>query len=90
MRVAAPWSRVIGGRADGQVGRLGPAPSHDSLCSLGAGGKANNWEGGIRVPGVVRFPRELGRGLALAEPTSHMDVFPTVLGLAEAELPADR
>lgn len=80
----------MGGRAYGQVGRLGPTPSRDPLYSPGAGGKANNWEGGIRVPGVVRFPRELGHGLVLAEPTSHMDVFPTVLALAGAELPADR
>lgn len=68
---------------------LGPALSCDPLCP-GTGGKSTNWEGGIRVPGVVRFPRELGHGLELAEPTSHMDVFPTVLALAGAELPADR
>ncbi|XP_057635764.1 steryl-sulfatase [Chionomys nivalis] len=63
---------------------------HGGSNGIYKGGKANNWEGGIRVPGVIRFPRELGRGMELAEPTSHMDVFPTVLALAGAELPADR
>lgn len=73
----------------GQLPWPRPFP-HDPLYSAGTGGKANNWEGGIRVPGVVRFPRELDHGLELAEPTSHMDIFPTVLALAGAELPADR
>ncbi|KAM7328972.1 hypothetical protein ACRRTK_010585 [Alexandromys fortis] len=63
---------------------------HGGSNGIYKGGKSTNWEGGIRVPGVVRFPRELGHGLELAEPTSHMDVFPTVLALAGAELPADR
>lgn len=63
---------------------------HGGSNGIYKGGKANNWEGGVRIPGVVRFPRELGHGLELAEPTSHMDVFPTVLALAGVELPADR
>ncbi|MEJ1288900.1 hypothetical protein NN561_019936 [Cricetulus griseus] len=55
-----------------------------------AGGKATNWEGGIRVPGLLRYPRRLAPGLEIAEPTSNMDLFPTVAALAGAELPADR
>lgn len=55
-----------------------------------AGGKGNNWEGGVCVPGLVRWPRELRPGLEVAEPTSLMDVFPTVARLAGAELPGDR
>lgn len=58
--------------------------------SRGPGGKANNWEGGIRVPGLVRFPMMLPAGSEVAEPTSNMDVFPTVAALAGAALPADR
>ncbi|XP_029390628.1 steryl-sulfatase-like [Mus pahari] len=54
------------------------------------GGKGNNWEGGVRVPGLVRFPRELRPGREVSEPTSLMDVFPTVARLAGAELPRDR
>nr|BDB45824.1 steroid sulfatase [Mus musculus molossinus] len=54
------------------------------------GGKGNNWEGGVRVPGLVRWPRELSPGRVVAEPTSLMDVFPTVARLAGAELPGDR
>lgn len=54
------------------------------------GGKGNNWEGGIRVPGLVRWPGVIPAGMEVSEPTSNMDVFPTVVGLAGAELPGDR
>lgn len=55
-----------------------------------AGGKANNWEGGIRVPGLVRWPSVIAPGLEIDEPTSNMDIFPTLVQLAGAELPGDR
>lgn len=55
------------------------------------GGKGmGGLEGGIRVPGIFWWPRVLPRGRVLAEPTSLMDVFPTVVGLAGAALPGDR
>uniref|UniRef100_H2PUV2 Steroid sulfatase n=1 Tax=Pongo abelii TaxID=9601 RepID=H2PUV2_PONAB len=54
------------------------------------GGKANNWEGGIRVPGILRWPRVIQAGQKIDEPTSNMDIFPTVAKLAGAPLPEDR
>lgn len=54
------------------------------------GGKANNWEGGIRVPGILRWPGVIQAGLEIDEPTSNMDVFPTVVKLAGSPLPEDR
>nr|BDB45832.1 arylsulfatase E [Mus musculus molossinus] len=55
------------------------------------GGKGmGGLEGGIRVPAIFRWPRVLPPGRVVAEPTSLMDVFPTVLGLAGAALPGDR
>ncbi|XP_059739309.1 steryl-sulfatase isoform X1 [Bos taurus] len=54
------------------------------------GGKANNWEGGIRVPGIVRWPGVIQAGLEIDEPTSNMDIFPTVAKLAGSPLPQDR
>lgn len=54
------------------------------------GGKANNWEGGIRVPGLLRWPGVIQAGLEVHEPTSNMDIFPTVVRLAGAPLPEDR
>lgn len=63
---------------------------HGGSNGVYKGGKATNWEGGIRVPGLLRYPRRLAPGLEIAEPTSNMDLFPTVAALAGAELPADR
>ncbi len=48
------------------------------------------WEGGIRVPGIFRWPGRLTPGREVSEPTSLMDVFPTVVKLAGGALPEDR
>ncbi|XP_041637842.1 steryl-sulfatase isoform X2 [Cheilinus undulatus] len=53
-------------------------------------GKSTNWEGGIRVPGIVRWPRMIPAGREVDEPTSNMDVFPTVVRLSGASAPEDR
>lgn len=63
---------------------------HGGSNGIYKGGKANNWEGGIRVPGILRWPRGIQAGLEIDEPTSNMDVFPTVVKLAGAPLPQDR
>lgn len=62
------------------------------LCSpvFWAAGKSTNWEGGIRVPGILSWPGKLPGGSLVDEPTSNMDLFPTVVQLTGAELPQDR
>lgn len=42
------------------------------------------------MPGLLHWPGVLQAGLEIAEPTSNMDLFPTLLGLAGAALPKDR
>ncbi|XP_066562060.1 arylsulfatase H isoform X2 [Amia ocellicauda] len=55
------------------------------------GGKAmGGWEGGIRVPGILRWPGRLPAGALIDEPTSLMDIYPTLVKLAGGELPGDR
>ncbi|XP_036869307.2 arylsulfatase D-like isoform X3 [Manis javanica] len=55
------------------------------------GGKGmGGWEGGIRVPGIVRWSGVLQAGRVIQEPTSLMDVFPTVVQLGGGEVPQDR
>ncbi|XP_060038681.1 arylsulfatase D-like [Erinaceus europaeus] len=55
------------------------------------GGKGmGGWEGGIRVPGIVRWPGQLEAGLVIHEPTSLMDVFPTLVELGGGRVPQDR
>lgn len=63
---------------------------HGGSNGIYKGGKANNWEGGIRVPGILRWPGVIPAGLEIDEPTSNMDIFPTVAKLAGSPLPEDR
>uniref|UniRef100_A0A8C9DGK5 Arylsulfatase L n=1 Tax=Prolemur simus TaxID=1328070 RepID=A0A8C9DGK5_PROSS len=55
------------------------------------GGKGmGGWEGGIRVPGIFRWPGALPAGRVIHEPTSLMDVFPTMVRLGGGQVPQDR
>ncbi|XP_064133965.1 arylsulfatase D-like isoform X2 [Loxodonta africana] len=55
------------------------------------GGKGmGGWEGGIRVPAIFRWPGVLPAGRVIDEPTSLMDIFPTVVQLGGGQVPQDR
>ncbi|NWW88267.1 ARSD Arylsulfatase, partial [Rhynochetos jubatus] len=75
----------------------GHLEAQDGSAQLGGwngiykGGKGmGGWEGGIRVPGVLRWPGVLPEGRVINEPTSLMDIYPTVVHLAGGILPQDR
>ncbi|KAG7501784.1 steryl-sulfatase [Solea senegalensis] len=53
-------------------------------------GKGTNWEGGIRVPGILSWPGKIPSSVQIDEPTSNMDLFPTVVHLSGASVPEDR
>lgn len=48
------------------------------------------WEGGIRVPGIFRWPTVLEAGKVIDEPTSLMDIYPTLSYIGGGILPQDR
>ena len=50
-------------------------------------GKGTSWEGGIRVPCIMRWPGQLPAGRVQAEPAMTIDVLPTIAWLTGAELP---
>ncbi len=54
------------------------------------GMKGQNWEGGIRVPLIARWPGRIPPGHASHEPAIMMDVFATALATAEIAQPTDR
>ncbi|XP_078589027.1 arylsulfatase H-like isoform X1 [Branchiostoma floridae x Branchiostoma japonicum] len=47
-------------------------------------------EGGIRMPTIVQWPRQIKPGTIVSEATSQMDIFPTVADIIGAPLPQDR
>ncbi len=54
------------------------------------GAKASCWEGGFRVPFIVRAPGRVPAGTTCNELASTLDLLPTVARLAGARTPADR
>jgi arylsulfatase A-like enzyme len=52
------------------------------------GGKGSFYEGGIRVPLLVRWPRRVAPGSASTEPAISLDLYPTLLDAAGVAPPA--
>lgn len=52
-----------------------------------SGGKGSCEEGGVRVPGLMRWPARIQAGRVVAEPVSTLDLFPSLVALAGATLP---
>jgi arylsulfatase A-like enzyme len=51
-------------------------------------GKGTEWEGGVRVPCVVRWPGRIRPGTVCPDLAASMDILPTVAAAAGASLPA--
>lgn len=51
------------------------------------GGKGMLYEGGVRVPMIVRWPGVVTPGATCSVPTQHVDILPTFLAIAGAALP---
>ncbi len=54
------------------------------------GAKTSTWEGGLRVPCIMRAPGRIPAGAVCDEPASTMDLLPTLARLAGAKAPDDR
>ncbi len=72
-------------------------PEGDGIKSPGRGStgglrgrKRAVYEGGIRVPGIVRWPGKTKPGTTSDVPVIGTDIFVTAVGIAEAKLPTDR
>ena len=51
-------------------------------------GKATTWEGGIRVPAIMRRPGRIPANSVCREPAMTIDLLPTIAGITDAKLPA--
>ena len=54
------------------------------------GGKTTAWEGGLRVPFIVRAPNRVPKGKVNKEIASTLDILPTFAHLAGGKVPNDR
>jgi arylsulfatase A-like enzyme len=53
-------------------------------------GKGWPYEGGIRVPLIIRWPGVVRPGVVCPQPVSSIDLFPTILEAARVPMPSDR
>jgi hypothetical protein len=51
------------------------------------GGKGQTWEGGIRVPAIVRWPGTIPAGAVSSAPVRALDLMPTIAAFAGVRLP---
>ncbi len=68
----------------------GPVPAFGGTTGGLRGNKRNDHEGGIRVPGVVRWPGHIKPGTVSDIPVIGTDIFATVLDITGVPLPVDR
>jgi arylsulfatase A len=61
----------------------------DSATPL-RGLKSDIWDGGIREPGIIRWPQRIKPGGICAEPMGFVDVLPTICKITETPLPTER
>ena len=54
------------------------------------GSKHSNWEGGHRVPFIVKYPGTVATGQILTQTATTMDLYPTLVKLAGGNVPQDR
>ena len=59
-------------------------------CEPLRGGKLTHYEGGVRVPMMMRWPAKLKPGQVNRQVVSSLDIFPTVLTAAGGQMPKDR
>ena len=59
-------------------------------CEPLRGGKLSHYEGGTRVPFMMRWPDHITAGLVYRKITSLLDVLPTAVAAAGGTLPGDR
>ena len=68
-------------------GGVSSGDSYSSSMLPLRGGKGRQWEGGIREPLYIRFPRVVSPGSSCNVPVSGIDFYPTLLELAGLAVP---
>jgi arylsulfatase A-like enzyme len=50
-------------------------------------GKGTTWEGGVRVPCIIKWPKKIPAGVEQESPAMTIDVLPTIADILHVELP---
>ncbi|CAH2291970.1 arylsulfatase G isoform X1 [Pelobates cultripes] len=72
------------------AGSVGPFVGSWQTKQGGSASKKTTWEGGHRVPAVVYWPENTPQNVTVSALLSVLDIFPTLVSLANATLPVDR
>ncbi len=75
----------VGGYVREGIKKAGDTTDNTPLRS----GKGSLYEGGTRDPFIVRWPGKVKAGSTCNVPSIHVDMYPTLLGLARAKAPKD-
>lgn len=67
----------------------GGDPKHGGSNHPLRGNKFTTWEGGVRVPAMIRWPAQLQGGRKVSAVTSYIDLLPTQLAAADRPIPAN-
>jgi arylsulfatase A-like enzyme len=65
----------------------GVKPWHTGSAGMLRGAKATTYEGGLRVPSIMYWPKEIPPGQVNRDIVSVLDIFPTLANIAGASLP---
>jgi arylsulfatase len=60
---------------------------HSGSAGIFREGKGTNWEGGHRVPGIIRYPNKILANTLINEPAMGIDWLPTLSEFADTALP---
>ncbi|TWT55723.1 sulfatase family protein [Allorhodopirellula solitaria] len=83
-----PWYL---GRSPNHLKRLGPnAEQHGGSAAPLRGAKTSTWEGGLRVPFVIRAPGKVPARTQSDAVAATIDLLPTLAALAGGKTPSDR
>ncbi len=64
--------------------------NHAGSAGILREGKATTWEGGVRIPFIIRWPGKVPADKTRTEPAMTIDVLPTLAHITGAKLPAGK
>ncbi len=85
-----PWINMPERMAQPGPHGLDNRPWHAGSSGPFRDAKGTTYEGGVRVPAIIRFPGRIPAGETAQEPVNSTDLFPTLLRAAGAVVPDDR